>query len=128
MSISFHGEPWVAANQAPMRRKAKDPRHGLVYRIHFAAQGWMNQVGHSDFKGLTLAEILADKDGKQPDRHAIDKAIRKAKTLGLIVPESNARCLVLPGKEFQKQRYGSRSCGEHGVTGKRTPERKPDGS
>lgn len=115
MGINFNGHPWGAVNQAVDRLRAKDPRHPLVYRIGFAAIGWANNIGHSKLDGLTLAQILADK-GNEPSRQNINKAIRKAKELGLIDPESNARCLVVSPRVFQRGGRGSYSCDEHGIS------------
>ncbi|MEV0733308.1 hypothetical protein [Polymorphospora sp. NPDC050346] len=116
MAINFNGAPWGGINQAAQQRRAKDPRHPLVYRIEFAAIGWANNVGHSRFDGLPLAQILADGKGNQPNRQSIDKAIRKAKELGLIVPESNARCLVVSPRAFQRGGRGTYTCNVHGVS------------
>ncbi|MET7837740.1 hypothetical protein ABZT45_03815 [Streptomyces sp. NPDC005356] len=95
---------------------ARDPRHDRVYRIHFAALGWANQVGHSDFKGERLAEILVDKNGVIPDAPNVSRAIRKAKEIGLIGQESKAACLVLPSYMFQKAHVGSRTCSVHNLS------------
>ncbi|MFF0659265.1 hypothetical protein [Micromonospora tulbaghiae] len=116
MTINFNGEPWGGINQAAQRRRAKDPRHMLIYRIEFAAIGWANNIGHSKFDGLTLAQILADKRGNEPSRQTINKAIRNAKELGLVEPESNARCLVAPRRVFQRGGRGSYTCQEHGIS------------
>ncbi|MFI7661785.1 hypothetical protein ACIBTW_23165 [Micromonospora parva] len=116
MTINFNGDPWGGMNQVAERRRAKDPRHPLVYRIGFAAIGWANNVGHSRFDGLTLAQILADGTGDEPARQTIAKAIRKAKELGLIDPDSTARCLVVSRRVFQRGGRGSYTCDEHGIS------------
>ncbi|MEU4382794.1 hypothetical protein [Micromonospora echinofusca] len=116
MAINFNGDPWGGVNQAAERRRAKDPRHPLVYRISFAAIGWANNVGHSRFDGLTLGKILADERGNEPSRQNMNKAIRKAKQLGLIEPESNVRCLVVSRRTFQRGGRGSYICQEHGIS------------
>ncbi|MGW8796651.1 hypothetical protein ACWGN9_05975 [Streptomyces sp. NPDC055775] len=97
---------------------ARDPRHQRVYRIHFAALGWANQLGHSDFKGERLAHILVDENGAIPSAPNVSKALREAKALGLIGQDSKAACLVLPSHMFQKASVGGRTCSVHGITGR----------
>ncbi|GIG92377.1 hypothetical protein [Plantactinospora endophytica] len=116
MTINFNGDPWGGMNQAAQRRKAKDPRHALVYRVEAAAIGWANNIGHSRFDGLTLRQILTDGRGNEPSRQIIDKAVRKAKELGLIEPESNSRCLVVSRRTFQRGGRGSYICQVHGIS------------
>ncbi|MEU8170704.1 hypothetical protein AB0B97_29815 [Micromonospora sp. NPDC049004] len=116
MAINFGGDSWGGCNQAAMRRRAKDPRHPLVYRIEYAAIGWANNIGHSRLGGLTLMQILADGRGKEPHRNTLNKAIAEAKDRGLIEPASNARCLVVSQRVFQRGGRGSYTCDEHGVS------------
>ncbi|MEU8047785.1 hypothetical protein AB0B71_27040 [Micromonospora echinofusca] len=116
MPINFNGDNWGGLSQAAQRRKAKDPRHSLMYRVEAAAIGWANNIGHSKFDGLPLGRILVDERGKEPSRQVLDKAIRKAKELGLIEPESNSRCLVVSRRIFQRGGRGSYTCQEHGIS------------
>lgn len=116
MAINFGPDPWGAYNQRVMRARARDPRHPLAYRIHFAALGWANNIGHSRFDGVTLAQILADAMGNEPTRQVIDKGIRKAKSLGLIAPDSCTRCLVVSGRDVQRGGQGSYTCSVHEIS------------
>ncbi|MFE2360685.1 hypothetical protein ACFY0G_09365 [Streptomyces sp. NPDC001552] len=119
MAINFgSNRPWGAVSQTEYRRMARDSRHDRVYRLHFAAIGWANQIGHSDFKGERLAEILVDANGVIPDSQNVSKAIRKAKSMGLIGHDSKAACLMLPSSMFQKASVGGRTCSAHNVSGR----------
>lgn len=120
--INFgHNSPWGAISQTAFRDLARDTGQTLHYRVWMAALGWANQVGHTDFKGERLAEILVGKGGVIPSKQSITNAIARAKKSGLIHDSSNALCLVLPSSMFQKQGVGTRHCDVHGIS-KHTPD------
>lgn len=109
----FAGD-FAAIHQPDYRRMAKDenisPRH---IRVHFAALGYGNQIGHAEFGQGELAQILGVGYGRDADK-AAHKAVAAAKALGLVLPESGLRCLVLPHTQFQKGK-GTVSCAYHGA-------------
>lgn len=109
------GVHWGAYSFAEERRKARDPVHPLVYRVQFAARGWINRIGHAQFAEGELAEILG-KGGKPARGDSLSNAIREAKRRGLIAEESNVRCLVIHPNVVQNGGHGTRSCKVHGVT------------
>lgn len=94
---------------------AKDERVGTrAIRVHFAALGWANQIGHAEFGPGELAQLLGIGHGRPADK-ATAKAIAAAKEVGLVSPESGQRCLVLPSTLFQKGK-GSVVCKYHGAS------------
>jgi hypothetical protein len=115
LNIRFgHGVPWGAVSQLEYRRMAKDQRHPLMYRVHFAALGWANQIGHAEFAEGSLNSVLA-KDGKPISRQSLHAAITRAKGLGLVHDDSGNRCIVLANWQFQKARHGSKTCRVHAI-------------
>lgn len=110
--------PWGAVSQTEYRRMARDDRHLLLYRVHFAALGWANRIGHAEFGEGALAEILARND-KPLTRQSLANAINRARSLGLTAAESCSRCLVLSGLHFQKAGLGTSTCKTHGISGRK---------
>lgn len=113
MPIQFEGD-YIAVSQEEYKRRARDPRFDYAHRVEYAAMGWANQIGHAEFPTGKLNEVLADKNGKPLSVNALNNHIRKAKALGLVEPESNRRCLVLPECRVQKG-IGGKFCEEHRV-------------
>jgi hypothetical protein len=72
-------------------------------------------VGHAEFAEGALASVLAGEHDQGLTRQAVQKGIAAAKAMGLIAPESGARCLVLPSHHFQKNGLGSASCRVHSL-------------
>lgn len=83
-------DPFVMLNQASCRALAKDPAMPLRFRVAFLAYGSQRKNGHAVFAKGELAKIL----GVCPA--SLSKAIGKAKDAGLLMYESNCRCLVSP--------------------------------
>ncbi|WP_199853752.1 hypothetical protein [Plantactinospora sp. BB1] len=109
--FKFAGD-FGAIHQPEYRRMAKDERISpRAFRVHFAALGWANQIGHAEFGPGELAQVLGIGCGRQADK-AADKAVTAAKTMGLVLPESGLRCLVLPYTLFQKGK-GTVVCNHH---------------
>ncbi|MGN9917662.1 hypothetical protein [Micromonospora palomenae] len=92
------------------RDESINPR---AFRVHFAALGWANQIGHAEFGPGDLAQMLGIGYGRAADK-AADKAVAAAKSMGLVGPDSGLRCLTLPGTMFQKGK-GSVDCKYHGA-------------
>ncbi|WP_433373858.1 hypothetical protein ACQPZX_02730 [Actinoplanes sp. CA-142083] len=116
MAINFgRNRPWGALSVMECQRRAKDPRHPLVYRVHFAAIGWANQIGHAEFGPGELSQHLKDEGGKPLNATSLSRVLGKARDLDLVAPSSQARCLVLAHHVFQKERYGNRYCKTHGI-------------
>jgi hypothetical protein len=116
VKINFGGNrPWSALSVTEYRRMARDPRHMLVYRVHFAAIGWANLIGHAEFGPGELSQHLKDEGGKPLNATSLSRVIRQARDLDLVAPSSRARCLVLGHHVFQKERFGTRYCKTHGV-------------
>ncbi|MFC8275197.1 hypothetical protein ACFUJR_22165 [Streptomyces sp. NPDC057271] len=105
---------WAAISRPEYRRMARDTRFDLAFRVHFAALGKANQLGHAELASGELAAILTRKDGQPQPKQGVSRAIKSAKDLGLVSPSSDARCLVLPGHLYDTAR-GSLSCKVHGI-------------
>ncbi|MEU2611815.1 hypothetical protein ABZ570_09565 [Micromonospora sp. NPDC007271] len=104
-----------AIHQPEYRRMAGDPNiNPRAFRVHFAALGWANQIGHAEFGPGELAQILGIGYGRAADL-AANKAVTAAKGMNLILPQSGLRCLVLPHTLFQTGK-GSVVCKFHGVS------------
>jgi hypothetical protein len=93
---------------------AKDRGHTLTYRVHFAALGWANQIGHAEFAEGELNRLLA-KDADPLSRQSVHGAISRAKKLGLVHSDSGNQCLVLGQWHFQKAWHGTKRCRVHGI-------------
>ncbi|MEU2853446.1 hypothetical protein [Streptomyces syringium] len=113
MPFQFEGD-FAAVSQEEYKRRARDPRFEYRHRIEYAAMGWANQIGHAEFPPGELNKIMADKDGVVPSKDALNHHVRRAKEWGMIEPQSNRRCLVLPEYRFQKG-IGDATCDEHGI-------------
>lgn len=112
--INFAGN-WGGIHQPEYRRLAKDEKTGPRYtRVHFAALGYANQIGHAEFGPGELAQVLDIGHGRQADI-AANKAVIQAKNAGLVAPESGLRCLVLPHYMFQTGK-GTVECHWHGAS------------
>lgn len=114
MAISFGaGSTWGAVSQREFRRMARDPRHVLHYRVHFAAIGWADRHGHASFQTGQLAATLASEDAKPLSKQSVNGAVQRAKKLDLVAPSSKAACLVLPRHIFQKEKGAPVACRAH---------------
>ncbi|WP_327737137.1 hypothetical protein OG749_28960 [Streptomyces nojiriensis] len=82
--------------------------------MYFAALGWGNRLGHAEFAEGGLASVLGA-EGAPLTKQAVQKGVTAAKGLGLLAPDSGARCLVLPGHHFQKSGLGAASCRVHSL-------------
>ncbi|WP_196255751.1 hypothetical protein [Micromonospora sp. WMMC415] len=113
--INFGGRShWVAVSALDCQAKAKSERYPMWLRVHYAALGWTNRVGHAGFSEGKLAEILGYAGHPNGKQHT-NKAIRKAIELDLIHRDSGARCLVLPSHQAQQSGHGSADCKVHGI-------------
>ncbi|MFJ5542423.1 hypothetical protein [Micromonospora chalcea] len=109
----FAGD-FAAIHQPDYRRMARDERVGTrAVRVHFAALGYGNQIGHAEFGPGELAQVLGIGHGRAADK-AASKAVDAAKAMGLVGPDSGLRCLTLPTTQFQKGK-GSVVCKYHGA-------------
>jgi hypothetical protein len=120
--IQFPGDaPYGGVNQERAKDLAADDRLSpLALRVFFAAVGWSNRIGHACFERRGLAEVLCYVDKTtgeivRPRPQGVNKAISKAKSMGLIEPQSDARCLVLSDQLWRKRGKGNASCSYHGV-------------
>jgi hypothetical protein len=103
-----------AIHQPDYKRMAKDENiNPRAFRVHFAALGYANRISHAEFGPGELAQILGIGNGRQADK-AADKAVAAAKQMGLILPQSGIRCLVLPHTLFQTGK-GTTCCKFHGI-------------
>jgi hypothetical protein len=109
------GVHWGAVSQTEYQRLAKDHRHPLAYRVHFAALGWANRIGHAEFVAGDLASLLAVREGVPLGASSVSRAIAKARSLDLVGRDSGVRCLTLPPHHFQKAARGTNSCRTHGI-------------
>ncbi|MFD4173855.1 hypothetical protein [Streptomyces anulatus] len=105
---------WAAISRPEFRRMAKAPGTPLHLRVFFAALGSANQLGHAELAPCELADILRRADGTAQPKQAVSRAVREAKTHGLLHPSSNARCLVLSPHMYDVGQ-GSLSCRTHGI-------------
>lgn len=72
----------------------------LYFRIMMFAFSHSNGIGHTAYGNGVLRRLLAKLDHetgeyRPPDRRSITRAIEKLTVLGVLEPESNARCLVV---------------------------------
>lgn len=115
MSITFGtGVPWLAVSALDCRAKARSDQYPMWLRVHYAAMGWANRIGHAEFAEGALAQILGYGDHPNGKQHT-NKAIRKALQLDLVHRDSGSRCLVLPRQYAQQNGYGAASCRVHGI-------------
>lgn len=119
-------EEWVAVDQVAARRMARDPEvKPLWLRVMFAAMGWSNAIGHTNFAHGGLAFVLQDNDPEKGDLNiprasTVAHAIAGAKQRGLIGEASDAVCLVAPDWWTKRGGRGGTSCRHHGI---RAPRR-----
>lgn len=90
----------------------------LPVRVLFAALGRHDRANHARFAPGELADVLGTCDtatGERRKAHpsSVSRAIKKAKSMGLIADASNAKCLVVGRHAFQKARGSSMDCGYH---------------
>lgn len=108
--INFAGN-WGGIHQVEYRRMASNEKTGPRFtRVHFAALGYANRIGHAEFGPGELAQVLGIGVGR-----AADKAVKQAKDAGLVGKDSGTRCLVLPHTMFQTGK-GSAECHYHGAS------------
>lgn len=119
-------DEWVALDQAAARRLARDPDvRPMWLRIMFAAIGWANLIGHTNFAHGGLALVLQSSDPKTGELHIpsasqVANAIKAARDRGLIGNRSDAVCLVAPDWWLKAGGKGGKSCQHHKV---RAPRR-----
>ncbi|MFF9506321.1 hypothetical protein ACF1BU_02795 [Streptomyces sp. NPDC014724] len=77
---------WAAISRPEYRRMARDTRFDLAFRVHFAALGKVNQLGHAELTSGELAAILTRMDGQPQPKQGVSRAIKSAKDLGLVGP------------------------------------------
>lgn len=109
------GITWGAVSQTELHRLATDVRHELKYRVHYIALARANAIGHAEFSSGELQQLLRNKGGEPTRDTTVSGAIRAARDLGLLHPDSKARCLVLPRYQFQRNDRASKSCRTHGI-------------
>lgn len=113
------GSDWAAVAQVEMRRWATDDRvTPLAVRVLLAALSRVGRDGHAQFASGELAEMLGKlniKTGEvsRRDGSTVSDAIKTAKHLGFIEPESCARCLVLSRHVVQKGKGSTKPCSWH---------------
>lgn len=122
-------ENWGAIDQNEAQRMARDPDVSpLTLRLFFAALGRANRTGHAEFASEELAEILGsqtvDDVWRPVSRQQVTAVIARAKQVGLLHPESKARCLVLDSNLWRKG-VGSSACSTHGRPPGRYRRRRP---
>jgi hypothetical protein len=92
-------EPFSMHRQSVWMQRASDraanPSLPLWVRVGFLALACHRANGHANFKPGEIAEILG-KPGQPLTPAHVSKEIRLAKQAEWIMPESNARCLVVP--------------------------------
>jgi hypothetical protein len=84
-------------------------------RVRYAAEGWSNRIGHAEFGSGQLAAILGYDPETPNARSGTSRAIAHAKAHGLIAPESDVRCLVLPLGDRRKSGRSGDYCREHRI-------------
>lgn len=70
-------------------------------RVVFVAYGRHAANGHAKLEREELAHYLVRRNGSLPDRRVIHSAIKKAVTLGYLLPESRSLCLVVSSHDVQ---------------------------
>ncbi len=98
--IAFGSQSWGGLSQPAVRALAQSSVHDLYLRVWLFALADGNQLGHAEFAPGALREALSSVDGatgelRVPTKAAVSKAIEKAREVGLLRPESSARCLVV---------------------------------
>lgn len=91
---------YLSMSQKAAEQEAKDIRLPLYLRVRAAAVARADRVGHARFRPGELQEWLGVSTST-----AVSKAVRKAKTLGLVRAESKARCLVLDHYTWQSGKW-----------------------
>jgi hypothetical protein len=117
--IAMGTASWGAMSQVAIREQARKSGHENYLRLFFFALADANRLGHAEYEPGALRAALATVDRttgdvKTPTEAAVSKALRKARDLGLLAPESNARCLVLSPRLFQRG-TGGNACAFHGI-------------
>ncbi len=114
-------DEWGGVDQLEARRMARGPETGpMSLRIMFAAIGWSNLIGHAEFAPGGLAMVLQTSDPQRggltiPTERGVNKALHEAADRGLILPDSNVRCLVAPNWWVKAGGTGGRTCVEHRI-------------
>lgn len=116
------GARWGALNQPHAQHLATQPTTGPLYlRLHFAALGWANVVGHAEFPSGHLAQLVRRADGTAPSAQQLGNAIARAVSRGLLDEQSSSRCLVpSPHLWDRAGGTGTRSCRWHGIPSRPT--------
>ncbi|GAA1622659.1 hypothetical protein GCM10009744_07440 [Kribbella alba] len=113
--------PWGGVNQTELQLIAQQASVGPGYiRIWLLAMSKANRIGHAEFRPGALRDFLgsvntATGEFFPADKAVVSRTIKRAKDAGLLAPESQARCLVLSSRLFQKAGIGSVSCRTHGI-------------
>lgn len=133
VSRAVNYEAWVAIDQTAAKRMARDPEIAPLWlRIMFAAIGWSNLIGHTNFAHGGLALVLQSSDPKTgelkiPSASQVANEIRTAKDKGLIGRTSDSTCLVAPDWWLKAGGTGGKSCQHHSIRAPRraTPRAQP---
>lgn len=101
----------------------------LANRLLFVAMARSNRIGHAQFGVGELRDLLgvvnkSTGELAKPSAAGISNAIASARSQGLLLEESSARCLQLPGW-WQKAGVRESNCQTCGIDVNRTPRRVP---
>lgn len=110
---------WGAYSQPGMLLLARTQEvKPLAVRVLFAAMGRHDINGHAPFRPRELADILRTVDMetgevRSAQSDTVSDALRQAKEVGYVLPESTARCVVLAPHMFQKGKGAPLHCVHH---------------
>ena len=102
---------YLRLTRRELDRWSRSRRFAFPERIGFAAMARANRDGHAEFCQGELAELLGSAD-RPVSGSTASNAIREAKELGYVGPESRVRCLVLNHDEAD-QGGGGYGCRTH---------------
>jgi len=99
--IDFAGQDWTAHAQGHWLEFSGNPNFPDYLRVVFVAYGRHAANGHARLDRGELAQYLVRKDGTLPDRRGLWGSLQKAISLGYLLPESQALCLVVSSQHVQ---------------------------
>lgn len=99
--IDFGGREWSAHAQDHWLEFSGNPNFPDYLRVVFVAYARHAANGHARLVRGELAQYLVRKDGTLPDRRGLWGSLQKAISLGYLLPESQALCLVVSSEHVQ---------------------------
>lgn len=97
---------------------AQDSAYPMWVRVKYAAYANINRNGHAEFSRGELGQVLGTVGAAgvwaPASASSVSNAVKSAKEHGAILPESNARCLVLDEMRA-RQGWGTYGCRTHGI-------------